>query len=1027
MTEENINQNDSNVPIEFIGNVHNEELKDKSDNINYNDHNINSGQNLTRTMVVNKKIEKFSLDDKGKIENAKKHRSANRPLHKIKDFNNNVNFCRCCNLPCEEKGIIEPFHFSDDIDMFSECGLGVTLYFYFFQFMILILFLGIMILSISMIIFNIKYTKGIKNVCNMRFKNSNISELRYCEGFVNVQENTNLYKRFNRWILRLSSDNIRVYRHLPEQLASNYRKTIDRVVINYSVLDFCYLLTVFILNIYFIIFTKAQAQKARLLNFSIRDYSVLITNAKPILKYYIKNHEKNNKEILKMSQLAIENGEEFKNYVNDYIKMSKKLMDIKIHNINLCYDLGTYIEFRDEYENYKRKIFQVEHHPYNNKLNQEYGLFGENRFYFEFYLYKFGLYWCHCCHDNGYPNYLFLLRKFKNDLKKQLDEEEKNAEFVTKEKFTGNMFISFENIKDKERFLSHYPHNFFGMILYYLKHLKYYICCCCVKKEERVRFFRAKGIDAYSAPEPEDIIWENFKYSSKKRKIKTILVFLFCIPIMAVSLGSIFGLTFVQDILYESNREEGNMNIFLRYLISFVITIVISFINCLFQLALEHFTHKEKQISKSNYILSLSIKISIFTFFNSAIVPLISKHLVLIIKEKDSEYYKNPTYQRYRERNNLIIDDMLVYFTVNAFITPLLWTFYFPYYIKKIKQCCIESGEKPDENHYMNQRDLNQLYLYPDMNLAYKYSYLAKTTAMCLFFFPIFPLGFVIAFLGFIFGYFLEKYNFTHLYRRPEMLDEIINKVYVNYFIVIIFIGAIGDFFFLDKDFKNNKWALSNIIVFGLLIIVPYTKFFDHNYIGITKSDYQKYPLSEVYFTFYNDYQRQNPLTKRFGLLNYLSELKKYGYLSDYAFKLAKDNIEKLNIMEFYYEITRGNIPKTHQSIISNINNSNIFTQSDISKSLTGKNLLKSTIIRPEIKDNNEIKKQKRQFFESQILSIFGKEIENGLGGNNEMTVSKDSKTNINSLDKSENKNILSDLPLTISVYDNDNKMKDNK
>ena len=136
MTEENITQNYSNIPIQFDSNNQIEELNDK----NNDEKNLNSKQNLTRTMIVNKKIESFSLDDLGKIEYAKKHRSANRPLHKIKEFNSNVNFCRCCNLPCEEKGIIEPFHFCDDIDMFSECGLGITLYFYFFQFMILILF-----------------------------------------------------------------------------------------------------------------------------------------------------------------------------------------------------------------------------------------------------------------------------------------------------------------------------------------------------------------------------------------------------------------------------------------------------------------------------------------------------------------------------------------------------------------------------------------------------------------------------------------------------------------------------------------------------------------------------------------------------------------------------------------------------------------------------------------------------------------------------------------------------------------------
>ena len=91
-------------------------------------------------------------------------------IHKIKEFNSNVNFCWCCNLPCEEKGIIEPFHYCDSVDKFSECGLGVSFYFYFFRFLILILFISICGIIISMMVFNKHYTKGINRVCNNSYK-----------------------------------------------------------------------------------------------------------------------------------------------------------------------------------------------------------------------------------------------------------------------------------------------------------------------------------------------------------------------------------------------------------------------------------------------------------------------------------------------------------------------------------------------------------------------------------------------------------------------------------------------------------------------------------------------------------------------------------------------------------------------------------------------------------------------------------------------------------------------------------------
>ncbi len=141
---------------------------------------------IGQTVLLKKRIKgKKTLDDLGEIEEAKKHCSANRPLHIIKDkLNNNVNFCRCCDLPCEEKGIAEPFNFCDNIDKFSECGLDVSLYFYFFKFLILVLFISICVIILSMMIFNKHYTKGINRVCNNIYKINGSNNLTYCEGFV---------------------------------------------------------------------------------------------------------------------------------------------------------------------------------------------------------------------------------------------------------------------------------------------------------------------------------------------------------------------------------------------------------------------------------------------------------------------------------------------------------------------------------------------------------------------------------------------------------------------------------------------------------------------------------------------------------------------------------------------------------------------------------------------------------------------------------------------------------------------------
>lgn len=905
--------------------------------------------NPRQTIMLEEKIEESgSPDDKGKIEEAKKHRSANRPLHKIKEFNNNVNFCNCCNLPCEEKGIIEPFGFCDNIDKFAECGLGVSLYFYFFRFAIVVVFAAICVMAISMMVFNHHYTKGINRVCNNYFVRKGRNDLIYCEGFITVaNESINVYNRFNDWILRFTSDNIYVYRKLHNNITDTTNS--ENVLINYSVLNFFFLLSIFILNIFYIIFIAAQSQKAKLLNFSIRDYTVLISNAQHILIEYIEQKQKSNFKFtssIKESQLLVENTSEFISFVNEYIRSDKSLIDLKIKYINMCYNLGSYIELRDEYEKCKEKIFKIKNDPTILKINKEKGQLLDKSCYYSFPLKV------KCIKKKGKP--LITLEKQKQDLEKQIDFELKNIQIITEQNFTGYMFISFDKIKDKETILKEYPNNFFDLMISLIKNIKFYICCCCVGKGEKKKFNKLRGINVEDPPEPDDLYWENFRYNSSNRVIRILLVFLASLIIIAISFVIVLLFTVWQNKLLDDNKK---LNLFVKYLLSFIITIVISVLNLVLERLLTKFTFLERHLSRTNFYLSLSIKLTILTFFNSAIIPLLSKEIG--VKKKIG-------YQFNIDRNNLLVSDIFILFVVNAIATPLLWTFNIPYIINQIRIYLIEKQNNPDESHHMTQRKLNKLYELPDMKIAYKYSYLAKTLAMALFYMPIFPMGFFICLIGFVLGYILEKFNFTHLYKRPEMLDEIITKVYADYFIIILFIAGIGDYFFFHDVFPSpdNKWSLVNIIIFGILIIIPYTKFINCNFVGIEKSEYHNFLLSEIYFTFYSDYQRQNPLTKKAGLINYLTELKNNGYLSNNFFKLAQENIETLNIMEIYYGMIRGNIPIIHQSVMANTNNQSIACKNS-----------RQSLVAPNFKDSNKEKLKKQKFFDSQIMNLFGSKI----------------------------------------------------
>ena len=66
--------------------------KDNTRNENLSKEKATEKNKMKQTILVKDKIKIKTLDDLGEIEEAKKHRSANRPLHKISDFNNKSKF-----------------------------------------------------------------------------------------------------------------------------------------------------------------------------------------------------------------------------------------------------------------------------------------------------------------------------------------------------------------------------------------------------------------------------------------------------------------------------------------------------------------------------------------------------------------------------------------------------------------------------------------------------------------------------------------------------------------------------------------------------------------------------------------------------------------------------------------------------------------------------------------------------------------------------------------------------------------------
>jgi len=310
--------------------------------------------------------------------------------------------------------------------------------------------------------------------------------------------------------------------------------------------------------------------------------------------------------------------------------------------------------------------------------------------------------------------------------------------------------------------------------------MEYYLCPCCVDKNSL--YYLKRNVKFEAAPEPEDIIFENLEITTFSKNIRTFIIHI--IFIVCFSLGINVALDRIQVLVDKKN--EGNHVIYL-YLISFLILIILKIIDLLLEFVLDKLTKKERQISKTDEYLSRSVKLALYSFLNDAISPLISE-----LAFNKSDGYEN------------LISDMLLIFLENAFFTPIFWTINFEYFKNKFKIYLLErkvkrndKGEIIEQNKEEigeTQKELNELYELSDMEIVEKYSYIVKTLLMSFFYIPIFPLGLIISFFGFLFAYWLEKFNFANMYKKPEMLNRHIAEFYVNYFIVVFFAYGVGDY-----------------------------------------------------------------------------------------------------------------------------------------------------------------------------------------------------------------------------------------
>ena len=241
----------------------------------------------------------------------------------------------------------------------------------------------------------------------------------------------------------------------------------------------------------------------------------------------------------------------------------------------------------------------------------------------------------------------------------------------------------------------------------------------------------------------------------------------------------------------------------------------------------------------------------------------------------------------------------------HCLLSPLLWLVNVKYILTIIKRkLCMRLLLR---RRTYSQSQLNVLYERPPMKMYVKVSYITVMLFLTSFYASVFPLGAVIAVVGVTFAYFVEKYNIANVYRRPICVDEKVCLFHVCNFKYCIVLYCVGNVLFVECYTVN---IASTLVYCALAVFVGVFQFgnFCEKMVNMCMKkdgDSGKWEYDKEFFGFGKDYQRENPVTKKEGVMFYLNKLRGSGLISDEDYDIAVCKCEKgddVNLMELYYK-----------------------------------------------------------------------------------------------------------------------------
>ncbi|KAL4497851.1 hypothetical protein ABPG72_000606 [Tetrahymena utriculariae] len=369
-------------------------------------------------------------------------------------------------------------------------------------------------------------------------------------------------------------------------------------------------------------------------------------------------------------------------------------------------------------------------------------------------------------------------------------------------------------------------------------------------------------INVHRAPEPSDINWENCSASSFQQVSRRLFTWICTFIILCFCFLLIYFINKWQYNVNQDNKINTN-DPFVKaqlILLSLFSSLAIVIINSMLVIILKLLSFIELQPTVTDTNISVSEKLIIGQFCNSALITLVVNFTI----DVDSFWGSSG-----------ITNDFTLIALSNCVVPPLLNIFNPFYYLRLFKRRQIRN----DKNGYYSQGEAHQQFEGSPVEMYIKYAAAIKTLLIIGFYTPLSPylplLGIITLFLS----YLTDKYVLINRCARPHQLGSDLNKdmlEFAEYFPLSI---ALGNLVWMRKlDIKDEQSLILQLVAIGISafnFIIPSSKLnkmiFKIEELDDAQrtGDYQKQQ-----YNFANDYDRCNPITKEKAIKSFFNELK---------------------------------------------------------------------------------------------------------------------------------------------------------